>query len=327
MINKHHIGDVVFTVPSYYLLREYYPEAQIDFFVRDTTEQIPKGLPGVGRVIALHQQIYHEHNFWQALKETSQCIRSVKQGHYQLVIDFSATGETALLSLLSGARERWGIVSSRARIRPFIYTKYTRICSDKHFIDQYRNILAEAGLRLSNPRNEFFVPAENEAKAKELLAEFSIDIDRPYIFIQPFTNGSIKNWPLERYITCAERWTDEGIQVLFGGGPRDRDRLRPVADRFPVAAGKADLLTSAGLMKFSRVIIGADTGLLHLAVALQKRVIMLMAATSPILYGPYGHPDWVVQPAAPGTGMEGISVDQVLATAAKALDVRPPVLK
>ena len=51
-------------------------------------------------------------------------------------------------------------------------------------------------------------------------------------------------------------------------------------------------------MKLSSVVVGADTGLLHLAVAMGKRVVMLMHSNAPGHSHPFQHADWAVTPPA-----------------------------
>ena len=107
------------------------------------------------------------------------------------------------------------------------------------------------------------------------------------------------------------------MQIIFGGGPADRAELAPAcAAGFVVAAG-APLLVSGGLTKLSRLTIGGDTGLLHLAVAMKKRVLMLMAARGQTY--PVQHADWALIPAQ-GTGVTTLPVADVVVAAEQALN-------
>src|SRR5262249_28400355 len=126
---------------------------------------------------------------------------------------------------------------------------------------------------------------------------FPGDASRPTLFFQPFTSMRHKDWPLENYLALARHWGDRGVQILFGGGPGDRAKLQPVHEAgFSVFAG-VPLLTTAGLMKLSTLVVGGDTGLLHLAVAMNRRVIMLMASARPGKPHPFQHADWAITPA------------------------------
>src|SRR5439155_16215844 len=120
-----------------------------------------------------------------------------------------------------------------------------------------------------------------------------------------------KNWPLPKFLDLARHCQAQGIDVAFGGGPREAEALAPARTaRYPVAAG-ASLLLAAGLIKLSSVTVGGDTGLLHLGVALGKRVIMLMETTAPGSATPLGHEDWAITPSG-GASVGSIELGTVI---------------
>ena len=114
-------------------------------------------------------------------------------------------------------------------------------------------------------------------------------------------------------------WQARGCQILFGGGPSDRTALAPAqAAGYPVAAGMP-LLVSAGLVKLSTLTVGGVTGLIHLAVAMQKRVVMLIGFPNREPGFPYQHRDWAV--TSPGGGIVSeIPIDAVIAACARAFE-------
>ena len=72
-------------------------------------------------------------------------------------------------------------------------------------------------------------------------------------------------------------------------------------------------------MKLSSVILGGDTGMLHLAVALKKRVLMLIGALDPGRSFPFQHPEWTITPAK-GQPVSSISAEAVTAACARAFE-------
>ena len=173
-------------------------------------------------------------------------------------------------------------------------------------------------MSIHSVRNEFILPPAALSEARKLFAQFNLNTDRPVLFIQPFTSAPRKNWPLENYLALANHWRARGVQVLFGGGPSERARLES-AERagFPVSAN-APLLVSAGLMKLSTLIVGGDTGLLHLAVAMDKRVVLLALSSR---HHPFQHPEWSIAPSE-GSDMASIKVPVVIETCTRAFAER-----
>lgn len=156
-------------------------------------------------------------------------------------------------------------------------------------------------------------------EARRFFTAQGLDVAKPTLYLQPFTSTLDKNWPYENYLTLANHWRARGVQIIIGGGPADKpllDRARSLG--FTVPAG-LPRLTDAGLMKLSSLIVGGDTGFLHLAVALGKRVLMLIKRNGPGAAIPYRHPEWIVKPQA-GLPLAQIDLEPVLRATQTAFD-------
>jgi ADP-heptose:LPS heptosyltransferase len=233
------------------------------------------------------------------LSEAFCLFRRLRGGKFSLVVDFQGYGETAWLARLSGAPQRWGSVYSPGR--RWAYTCGVTRNDNIHLADWNLSLLQQCGLRPVEIRNEFVLPEDALDEARRFFAANNLDAAKPTLFIQPFTSSPKKDWPLENYISAAGHWRARGVQVLFGGGPSERPRLEPArAAGFSVAAG-TPLLVSAGLVQLSTLMVGGVTGLLHLAVAMQKRVLMLVGYPAREPGFPYQHRDWAVVPLTGGS--------------------------
>ncbi len=120
------------------------------------------------------------------------------------------------------------------------------------------------------------LPDDALVAAKKIFAGNNLNWTKPVLFIQPFTSSPHKNWPLQNYLAVARHWCKRGVQVVFGGGSGDLAALEPArVENVPVLAG-VPLLVTAGLMQLSTLVLGGDTGMLHLANAQGKRALMLV---------------------------------------------------
>jgi ADP-heptose:LPS heptosyltransferase len=107
------------------------------------------------------------------------------------------------------------------------------------------------------------------------------------------------------------------MQVIFGGGAADHASLELARQGGFVTSAGLSLLTTAGLMELSKLVVGGVTGLLHLAVAMQKRVVMLIGYSACEPGFPYQHHDWAV--TAKSSPAASISVESVIEATAQAL--------
>ena len=309
LIRLKSIGDVLFTLPAVHMVRGNFPGAKITVLTSRENAPLLAGFREVDEIITLDRTRFRSGNPGAILSEAFSLFRRLRGGKFSLVVDFQGYGETAWLARLSGAPQRWGSVYRPGR--RWAYTCGVTRNDNLHLADWNLSLLQQCGLRPVEIRNEFVLPEDALDGAQQFFAAHNLNPAKPTLFIQPFTSSPKKNWPLENYISIAGHWRARGVQVLFGGGPSERVRLGPArAAGFSVAAG-TPLLVSAGLMQLSILVIGGVTGLLHLAVAMQKRVLMLVGypAHEPGL--PYQHHDWAVA-SLTGGSMAEIQTDVVI---------------
>jgi ADP-heptose:LPS heptosyltransferase len=297
LIRLKSIGDVVLTLPAVHAVRENFPAARITFLTSRENSELLRGFRGVDQTIVLDRKKLRSGNPLKTVGEFSRLIYQLRAGKFSLVLDFQGYGETAWLARLTGAARRGS--SFHHPRRQWAYT-LPRAGDEKfHAADAHLELLRRAGLRVGAIRNEFNLPPDALAGARAFFSANRLDPAKPTLFIQALTSGAHKNWPVENFLEIARHWRQRGIQIIFGGGPADRTVLKPAADeQFCVAAG-VPLLVTGGLAQLSSLVLGGDTGVLHLAVAEGKRVIMLMHQAIPGSPIPFQHLEWVIAAPAP----------------------------
>ena len=317
LIRLKSIGDVVLTLPAVRAVRENFPTARITFLTSRENSKLLQGFRDVDETITLDREKLRSGNPLKTVREFSSLIYQLRKGRFSLVLDFQGYGETAWLSRLTGAARRGS--SFHHPGRQWAYTLSPAGDESLHAADAHLELLRRTGLRVGAIRNEFQLPTDALTEARAFLSANGLDPAKPILFIQALTSGPHKNWPLAHYLAVARHWRQRGIQIIFGGGPGDRTALQPAAaEPFCVAAG-VPLLVTGGLVQLASLVLGGDTGVLHLAVALGKRVIMLMHQAIPGSPIPFQHPEWVI--AAPEPEAIGrIPVDQVNEAVASVLN-------
>jgi len=315
LIRLKSIGDVLFALPAVHMVRENFPGAKITFLTSRENISLLEGFQEVDEVIPLDRARFQSGNPRAIVSEAFSLWRRLRRGKFSLVVDFQGYGETGWLAWLSGASQRWGSVYSQGR--RWAYTRGVTRNDRTHHVDRYLALLEQCGLRRGRIRNQFILPDGALNEARQFFAAHHLEVARPTLFFQPFTSSPNKNWPLDRQLAVARYWQAQGWQILFGGGPGERNALEPVrAAGFPVSAG-VSLLVTGGLMKLSSLILGGDTGALHLAVAMDKRVVMTQQSIAPGCPYPYQHPDWSVTPIR-GSDVPNIETGAVIEACARA---------
>jgi len=316
LIRLKSIGDVMFTLPAVHAVRANFPDAKITFLTSKENAALLRGFRDVDEIIALDRAALRSGNPFKVSSEFFGLLKKLRAGKFAVVVDFQGYGETAWLTRLTGAPQRWGSVYHTGR--KWAYTHGLERNTKIHPADWNLSLLQQCGLKTGKIKNEFVLPPDALTAARQILAENKIDAAKPILFIQPLTSSPQKNWPLDKFLEVARHFQSRGFQIIFGGGPADRAFLQPVvAGKFCLAAG-TPLLVSAGLVKLSSVLLGGDTGLTHLAVAMHRRVVMIIRGNTPGHCVPFQHRDYAVVPPAPGQIFE-ISTEAIIAATESAL--------
>jgi ADP-heptose:LPS heptosyltransferase len=304
------MGDILFTLPAIHVLRDNFPRHKITFLTSREFMPVLAGFCDVDEVVSLDRSLLRRGNLIHMAREMCSLVALLHQRKFSLAVDFQGYGETAMMTWLTRAPQRWGTVYQS--MRRYAYTRGIRRNPKLHPAESNLLLLKQCGLLVESVRNEFVLPASTMVEANQLFAKLGLNDSKPGLFIQPFTSSAQKNWPLENYLALATYWRDAGVQVLFGGGPNELGHLESVSRAgFPVAAG-APLLVSAGLAKLCTVVVGGDTGLLHMAVAMNKRVVMIQGPhRHPERFYPFRKPEWKLMPA-PGAAISALTVQEVI---------------
>lgn len=307
LIRLKSIGDVIQTLPAVHAVRNNFPAAKITFLTSKENVPLLFGFREVDAVIGLDRAALRSGNPLRMLSEFTNLLRQLRAGKFLIVIDLQGYGETAWLTWFSGAPQRWRGIHGAGR--NWAYTKHIKSGSEVHGTQWHLRLLEQCGLKIGAVRNEYVLPEETVHDAHVWFANHRLDPTMPTIYLQPFTSSADKNWPLENYLAVARHWQERGVQIVFGGGPADSASLEPARRASFVVSAGVSLLVTGGLMQLSTLVLGGDTGAVHLAVAQGKRVLMLMQEVTPGSPIPFQHPDWVLAPKS--GGIAKISVTEV----------------
>ena len=284
------MGDIIHTLPALSVLRKGYPEADITWVVDERWQDILEGNPDLTRIVALNKKrLAYSLYAW---REAAKILRSFKP---DLCIDFQGLFYTGFLSYLSGANDRIGFASAR-EFSPWFYTERFGISFEGiHAVERYMKLAQFAGAVDSTIEFKIVTGERDIKYIGTFLGEHSL-----LVAIHPGARWQTKRWSLEGFARVADYLSNKyKAQIILIGAREDTEynnRMKSLMSAKSLdLTGKTDLKQLAALFEKTDLLLTNDSGPMHLAAALGRRVLAIFGPTDPARTGPYGQSRNVVR--------------------------------
>ena len=281
------IGDVVLTLPSVQSLRRAYPKARITAVVKSPSDELLLGHPAITTVLSLPSG--SGSGFWKNVE----FARRLKKYRYDVGIVFPNSFSSAFLLSLTAAKYRLGYNTDGRGIlltHPIITTADLK--KSQYRVDYYFKIFSP--LRIDNP-DAFFSPVtqqEGDLSVRQALLNMGLEDDEEFITLHPGTSKVERSWHLERFGVLCQKIlkTDEKKLVLLGT-KSEENILNRIQGYCPpgkvIVTPPMNLRVLAGVLKKSRIFIGNDSGMMHLAAMVGTPIVGIFGPGNSKTTGPY----------------------------------------
>ena len=260
------LGDTVHLVPALWEIKRHYPQSVLHVLTSPVGAEVLDLAPCADRAWAV--ELYPGK---RTLRRQLAILLALRREGFDLAFNFSGADRTIFMTALAGAR--WGVTHQAGR-RHFwsgwLCAHWVpRQSTEQPVFEQRRAVLAACGFELAPARFDLSVPADAAAWA-------AAHVPRGALHLSVNASTYLKEWPLSHWIKLAQLLLqrDPQAQLVATGSadPREQARLRELAaavsqPRLRTFAGLTVAQLAALLARCSRH-LGADSGVLHLAVAL-----------------------------------------------------------
>jgi len=296
LVKTSSLGDVIHNLPVVSDIRRYVGEVAIDWVVEKAFAAIPALHPGVRNAICCELRRWRRS--WLSASTRAEWQAFVHELHsrtYEVVIDTQGLLKSAIVARCARSSDRVGLDwhSSRDPLRPF-YHRTFRVPWDVHAVERNRRLAALAlGYRVEGPP-DYGIEAQASTASWLPRARYAVLLHA--------TSHPRKAWPERCWIELGQLLLQADVApVLPWGCAEEEERARRLAERLPGACVAPPLALGdlAAVLAGARAVVGVDTGLTHLAAALQVPCVGLYGATEPRATGLYAGP-WAANVGAVG---------------------------
>lgn len=336
----NHLGDCLMAQPSIRALIAGRPNDDVNLLLPEWAEPIYRDA-GASKMLSLDNQHLH------GIKAIFLQRKLLKEGRFDIGVLLTPSFSSALAFYLGGVRERYGY--NREGRRYFLnHAVDPQPVKSLHRSEKYRYLIeqiigkadvAQPGISVSNALRQ---------KAADLLNRRGVKSEDQYVAIAPQAIAESRRWGSNNYATLAVRIIEKlGHKVVLLGTAGEYEAgkaiINQAANSVPVGGaaqihneirianmcGKTDIETAAAMLSTAKLFIGNDSGLAHLAAAVDIPLVVLSGADSPAETSPISRKKIViirdqldciscVKNTCPKKGeafmrcMKQISVDEVL---------------
>ena len=278
------LGDVVHNMPAVADIRRRYPGAEIDWLVEESFADLVRLVAGVRRAIPFSLRRWRKAPLAAATwREIRALRRALAAEQYDLVIDCQGLIKTAWVASwargpLVGLGNRTDGAGYEWPVR-FFYDRLVPIAPRTHVVERTRELVAAAlALPAPTPADDIDFGLDT-SRAALALSELGLNLPIPYAVFVHATSRADKQWPEAHWLELGRALVSRGMSlVLPWGNDAERQTSERLAKEFSAAAivpPRLSLPAVVGLLDAAAVTVGVDTGLVHIAAALERPTIEL----------------------------------------------------
>jgi len=293
LVRMSSLGDIVHTFPAVTDIRRERPESTIHWAVEEAYVPLAALHPAVDRIIPLALRRWRpqilERAIWREMREAR---RRLSETDYDLILDTQGLIKSLAVARIARRATRrrgrdcalhgFGTRTISERLAAYGYDVRHEFQPQDHKIYRYRTVAAQAlgypvpstiDYGLTSPPRAAFAPAGD------------------YAVLLHATARAAKLWPEDAWIRVAQALAAKGLVcALPWGDDAEQARARRIADASPRAMvmPSMSIPEAAGLLAHARVVVGVDTGLMHLAAAFATPAVGVFCDSAPLDARPVG---------------------------------------
>ena len=286
VVRLRSIGDTVLTTPSLFALKRFLPHASVDILLEDWVAPVLDGFPHVDNVITLERK---------STSARARVARELRANNYDVVYNLHGGTTATLLTRATGARHRVGYEAYQyARLHNHLSPSSSSLWGrDKtHSVEQQLALVGWTGVPVSDrPPTKLAVTPDAAANIAARLEVAGL-IDAPFAVIHPAAAFATKQWAADKFGLVAEDVRSRGLAVVAITTPNEKTIIEEMNKNTttPVDAfTDLSLQEVTALMARARLFIGNDSGIAHIAAAVETPSVVIFGSSNTAHWRPWAN--------------------------------------
>lgn len=274
VIRLSSIGDIILSTPFLRVLKDRHPHCRVHFAVRKEYASLLNDHPHIDRLISIDTSLGR-----RALRNLNM---KLLQERYDAVFDLHNNFRSRVLR--NGLSRRIHLINKRTLRRSLlVHLHWNTFRTIIPVAERYIETAHEYGVRPDNDGPELFPSEDDEGNARLKMRAAGWMPDTSTIGLCPGAKHVTKRWPEDHVIELAQQLLKLGHHLIIFGSDEDTatgDRIRAIDPvRIHNCSGRLGLMETAAAMRFCRLLITNDSGLMHMATAVSRPVVAIFGST------------------------------------------------
>ncbi|MBR4152116.1 MAG: glycosyltransferase family 9 protein [Selenomonadaceae bacterium] len=284
------MGDVIHALPVSYAIKETFPEAKLTWVVEPPSFDLLKMNPCVDRIILFNKKNFRTLKGF--MKEFFPFKHELQEQSYDAVLDLQGLFKSAAIAFFAKSNIKLGICNMR-ELSDKISKPVIGENAEGHIVERYLDTARAVGCVVNEVVFPIQIPVEQSEKARAIMEHAGIREGNPYVAFVVGANWPNKRWSTDNFAALGDWFYQLAvIPILIGNGDVDEMRAKEIEAKMEIPpinlVNRTNIYQLAHVLRSSRLIIGGDTGPVHLGAALGVRTIMLMGPTNIERNGAFG---------------------------------------
>ncbi len=297
------IGDAVMTTPAIRTLAENYPAAEITLLALPWVSDVFRACPHIDHIF-----LYDKEGRHKGLQGKLTLAADLKKEKFDAAILLQNAFEAALITTLARIPVRGGYTTDGRGLLLTHGVKKGPGIDDRHQVHYYQQMLVGLGLTPGSNRLELFIDPESAGTADTLLSKYFIKHGKvPVVGFNPgAAYGPAKRWPIDKFAALARLLCAQtNALILVFGTAADNQAAQSILqavgapDRIIDLTGKTDLTTAIAYIDRCNAFVTNDSGLMHVAAALNTPTAAIFGSTDHIATGPFSDKAVIIRKPMP----------------------------
>lgn len=292
------LGDVVQAMPVLRLLKLHQPGHQVFWWISAELADLLQGDPDLSGLFLFHRHGWGTLHQW---RELAGSIRSMRAHQFDCVIDLQALARSGCVAWLASGARTIGLEDWREGSPVFYDWAVPRPSPLTHAVDWYLQVLQALAVPV---HFDFTWLPPRPHDARRVRTHWNPGPGR-WIILSPGARWANKRWPAEYYAEVVQQLMTAHPDLSFAilGGPGDAPLGAAIARldqrRCLDLTGQTSLGEMIEWIRLSELVVTNDTGPMHIAAALGKKIVAVFGPTEPRRTGPYGQVEETLRTALP----------------------------